>query len=264
MKYSLNVKIPSLLLLALLLAGCANQPGTLQDNVTAPVEKEIKEQPKEEVKPEAVKEEPAVSNETSTGLTLTGKQVAGGISLAWTVKDLDVSTGFKVVKSTETNPVYPGNDYQYLPSASQRSLTWKIADGKTYYFRVCQYSEGKCREYSNNLKLTAPKYVSPKKTEEKATSGAVTSISVSKVGGGTVKWSLNGKSEQGFKLVWSKNTSPAYPTREGDKYNYYSDAGARTGTIDAFDGSGSYYVRVCEYLGGRCGVYSNQIKLSLE
>jgi len=264
MKYSLNVKILALLLPALLLTGCGNQPGTLQNNVTALGEKEIKEQPKEEVKPEAVKDEPAVSNETSTGLVLTGKQVSGGVSLAWTVKDLDVSTGFKVVKSAETNPVYPGNDYQYLPEASQRSYTWKIADGKTYYFRVCQYLEGKCREYSNNLKLTAPKYVAPKKTEPKTTNGAVTSISLSKVAGGTVKWSLNGKSEQGFKLVWSKNASPTYPTREGDKYNYFSDAGTRTGTIDAFDGTGSYYVRVCEYLGGRCGVYSNQIKLSLE
>jgi len=33
--------------------------------------------------------------------------------------------------------------------------------------------------------------------------------------------------------------------------------------LETFDGEGVYYARVCEYLGGKCGVYSNQIKVDL-
>lgn len=80
---------------------------------------------------------------------------------------------------------------------------------------------------------------------------------------GNISWVYNGTSEDGFKIVWSKNPSPTYPTRSGDKYIYLSESDARGGTLKAFDGGGKYYVRVCEYLGGKCGVYSNQITVQL-
>ena len=213
---------------------------------------------------EVAEEEKSATTETpattvSSGITLTAKAVAGGVSMSWSVKGVDVPNGFKLVKSTEINPVYPGDNYVYLSDPDVRSYKWAITDGKTYYFRVCQYLGGKCGVYSNNIKLTAP--VVQKETG--ATTGEVSSISLSSLGSGQVLWRVTGYSEMGFKVVYSKNSSPTYPTRDGDKYQYLSDAKTTSATIDAFDGDGVYYVRVCEYLGGKCGVYSNQIQVSL-
>jgi hypothetical protein len=30
------------------------------------------------------------------------------------------------------------------------------------------------------------------------------------------------------------------------------------------NGAGTYYVRVCEYVGGACGVYSNELTVSMD
>jgi len=82
--------------------------------------------------------------------------------------------------------------------------------------------------------------------------------------GANIVWNIEGEYQGGFKVVWSKNESPTYPTRDGDKYYFYSDTSARRHTLTPFDGNGTYYVRVCEYLGGKCGKYSNQITVTLK
>lgn len=196
------------------------------------------------------------SGSTSTQkITLSGTKVDSGVSLSWNVSGLDTSHGFKLVKSTDANPVYPGDNYQYLSNGATRKYTWSIKDGKTYHFRVCQYLEnGTCGVYSNDITVKAPT----------SGTGAVTGISLSAYSGNKVKWTVNGYSDQGFKVVWSKNTNPTYPTRSGDKYDYIPESTATvSNTLEAFDGAGTYYVRVCEYLGGACGVYSNQITVTL-
>lgn len=222
------------------------------------VEEEGSKTEEEVEKEEVVKEEP-VTSAVSDGIVLVGKQVADGVSLTWTVNGLETPDGFKVVRSLTTNPVYPGDNYYYLSSADARAHKWAVKDGKTYYFRVCQYIGGKCVLYSNNVKVTAPKTTESTSVD----TGDVSSISLTNLGDGQVKWKTSGYSESGYKLVWSKNTSPTYPCRSGDKYAYYSNAETTTGEISAFDGEGKYYVRVCEYLGGKCGVYSNQIEITL-
>lgn len=78
-----------------------------------------------------------------------------------------------------------------------------------------------------------------------------------------IEWSIDGYSKNGFKVVWSKNQGPTYPTRSGDKYHYYDNPSYRYDSLEAFSGAGTYYVRVCEYLGGKCGLYSNEIKINL-
>lgn len=196
---------------------------------------------------------------TSAGIQLSAKAVDSGIKFTWSVSGVDVNQGFKLVKSTEINPVYPGNDYQYLSDEATHSYTWALKDGKTYYFRVCQYLGGKCGVYSNNVKMTAPQ----KETTDNAVSGEVSSITLSSLGSGNVKWSVDGYSDQGFKVVWSKNSQPTYPCRSGDQYLYYSNPQTTSATVTAFNGTGTYYVRVCEYLGGKCGTYSNQITVNL-
>ncbi|MBD3248184.1 hypothetical protein GF382_02750 [Candidatus Falkowbacteria bacterium] len=94
-------------------------------------------------------------------------------------------------------------------------------------------------------------------------SGGVSSIKLYAGDNGAIEWETSGVSEKGFKVVWSKNEKPTYPTRKGDKYHYYSDKNKSSDAITAFDGDGKYYIRVCEYLGGKCGVYSNQVSVQL-
>lgn len=78
-----------------------------------------------------------------------------------------------------------------------------------------------------------------------------------------VCWSVDGYSQYGYKLVWSQTAEPVYPTRDSDTYSYFSNPETEQGEIYDFDGTGTYYVRVCEYLGGACGVYSNEIEVEL-
>ncbi|MBD3363489.1 hypothetical protein GF362_07275 [Candidatus Dojkabacteria bacterium] len=220
------------------------------------------EKPTEEVT-EKPTETPSPTAKPTTEITkkiaLSAKTGTDGIKFTWSVSGIDTSKGFKIVRSTSTStPVYPGNDYYYITDPNARSYYAKLQDGKTYYVRICQYLGGSCGLYSNTIKVTAPTYVKP--TEQPTNS--VSSISLS--GSGTnFSWTADGYSEKGFKLVWSKNSNPTYPTRSGDYYQYYSSPDATSGTISAKDGSGTYYVRVCEYLGGSCGIYSNQVTVTL-
>lgn len=100
-------------------------------------------------------------------------------------------------------------------------------------------------------------------TTEAPASSSVSKIALTDNGGGKISWQTTGTSAQGYKVVWSKNGSPTYPTCSGDQYHYYAEPSKSSDTIDAFAGAGDYFVRVCEYLGGRCGLYSNEIKISL-
>ncbi len=204
---------------------------------------------------------PKTVQNTTAKISLSASPTNDGVKLTWTTSNLSSSNGYKIVKNEGGNPVYPGNDYKYINNSSQKSYTWSISDGKTYHFRVCEYlSSGKCGTYSNDITATAP---NEENQTDNSESNNVSSISLSAGSESTVSWSVNGTSSMGFKLVWSKNSAPTYPTRDGDKYNYYSEPSTTTGQIDNFSGSGIYYVRVCEYLGGRCGVYSNEIQINM-
>ncbi len=216
----------------------------------------------EESTPVKPKEEATQTNEnpTSAYIKLSAVAVDGGVKLSWTVGGINTLDGFKLVKGTSPNPTYPGSSYIYITDTAKRIYTWSITDGKTYNFRICQYVEGKCVIYSNNVAVKAPLKVS--ETEKPA--GEVTSIALSSAGGSKITWKTSGYSESGFKVVWSKSSNPTYPCRDGDKYHYYSDPSKSSDVLESFDGAGTYYVRVCEYLGGKCGLYSNQITVTLE
>jgi hypothetical protein len=102
-----------------------------------------------------------------------------------------------------------------------------------------------------------------KKEEKKVVpTGVVRAIKLI-VTNGVAQWKVDGYSAQGFKVVWSKNAHPTYPLREGDRYDYQSDPSATDAKLEAFSGSGTYSVRVCEYLGGKCGTYSNEVSIEL-
>jgi len=68
----------------------------------------------------------------------------------------------------------------------------------------------------------------------------------------------NMTSDMGFKVVYNETGNPVYP---GNTYHYYSDGNVRGDIWTDLTPGKTYYFRTCEYLGGKCGVYSNQVKL---
>lgn len=209
------------------------------------------------------------SNETSPSdavLSLSASATESGVQLKWTVNG-EVSNGVKLVKSLSANPVFPGDNYIYLSNPSTRSYHWEIADGQVWHFRVCQYSgDGQCLAYSNDVSVQTPKKSLTESKENNSQSGEVKSISikVEKAGDKKVKvtWNVDGYSKNGFKVVWSENSNPTYPCRENDEYHYLSDPNTREDYVSLSSGK-TYHFRVCEYLGGKCGVYSSDVSVSL-
>lgn len=200
---------------------------------------------------------------TDTGatgsITLTGSAAAGGVELAWKVPaNTDTSQGFKIVRSKNINPVYPGDEYQFV-DGKIRSFKWPVSDGKTYYFRVCHYFNSICLSYSNNVKITA--LTQANAPTNPPASGAIV---LTYQDGGLVTWAPEKYAEYGYKVVWSKMSLPTYPTRFGDKYIYITDPNELSTRLTAFDGAGDYFVRVCEYNGSGCNFYSNQIKMRID
>lgn len=175
------------------------------------------------------------------------------------------SEGYKLVWSKNSNPTYPtrkGDTYAFYSNPEINTGNVSAFDGEgKYYVRVCEYLGGKCGIYSNQIIITLTG--DKEKITEKETSESVSSLTLTSLENGKISWKINGYSKDGFKVVWSKNSLPTYPTRDGDKYHYYSETTKTTDTVDGFDGAGKYYVRVCEYLGGKCGIYSNQIEINL-
>jgi len=194
-------------------------------------------------------------NERSTYISLSVK----GYNASWDT-DINAQEGFKLLWSPNPGPSYPlrsVDKYMYYKDSNARSGEIDAFNGaRDYYVRVCEYKKGQCVKYSNEVKV----YLEG--SQSTAVKTGINSISLS-LSGSSAGWSVDGYSPNGFKLLWSKNTNPTYPTRSADKYAYYDNPNARNGQIDLFDGPGEYFVRVCEYLNGQCGTYSNQVKIEL-
>lgn len=187
-------------------------------------------------------------------ISLTGYVLNGKVYLNWTTSGVDASKGFKIVNSSDANPVYPGNDYHYLDDPSARSDKWSGLTG-TRHFRVCQYLGGSCGTYSNDLTLAIDNTISSESEGGISLTGYVENGKI------YLDWTLSGlESLKGFKVVESVDANPVYP---GDTYHYYSDPGKRSDVWTGLPG-GYHHFRVCEYLGGSCGVYSNDLELWID
>ncbi|MBI5037786.1 MAG: FecR domain-containing protein [Candidatus Kerfeldbacteria bacterium] len=101
----------------------------------------------------AAEEEEA--DEERVGIFLSGTAGSTGITLKWIVENITVTNGFKVIRSDKENPSYPGDTAERVSDSAVRSYTWTLTDGKTYHFRVCQYTENGCTVYSNDVAVTA-------------------------------------------------------------------------------------------------------------
>lgn len=205
-------------------------------------------------------------------ISISGKVGGAGVTINWILNNLDSPQGFKVVYAMTPNPTYGQDTSVYIEHKNTRSHTLPLNDGKTYYFRVCSYVGDGCVHYSNAIKLTA-NGVFPSASNETNTfpeevqdgqSSAVTSISLSAGSNGTINWNTIGDANMGFKIAYSKNPNPVYPKRnEEDNWIFVWDPNATTWKLPAEQGTGTYYVRVCEYIGNACGVYSNEISIQL-
>ncbi|MDD2757837.1 MAG: FecR domain-containing protein [Patescibacteria group bacterium] len=202
---------------------------------------------------------PATTNPTDVKSIVLSS--SGGGKVSWKVSGY-AEKGYKVVWSKNSKPTYPtrtGDKYLYLSEPDSVSATLDAFGGAgTYYVRVCEYLGSACGLYSNEITVN----LGVSKDETPAY-GPVKTIALSSLGSGQIVWRVDGYSGQGFKVVWSKTSGPTYPNRSSDRYLYYSDPQQNSATVDAFDNPGLYFVRVCEYLGGICGVYSNEIQVSL-
>lgn len=193
---------------------------------------------------------------SSSSLNLTVEAKSNGALMKWAG---DSSNGFKACYSEHENPAYPADNCTYKNANERLFEVGGLTGGKAYHFRVGIFgAEGQVNTYSNDVTVT------PSGSTSSVSSGQVKSISINveKQDGGKarVTWSVDGNSPLGFKVVWGSSSGPVYPTREGDQYHYYSEPGKRDDIIEGLSGK-TYYFRVCEYLGGKCGVYSNEVSV---
>jgi hypothetical protein len=199
---------------------------------------------------------PANNNTSSTpgSISVSAQQVSGGIKVSWSVSNLSASQGFKVVYSSSNgSPTFGVDSSLYVGDSGARSAKISVSDGKTYYIRICTYTGGGCNNYSNTVTAQAPDN----------TPTPVASISLNAIGS-MVNWTPSGTVAAGVKVVWSKTSGPTYSPRAGDQAVYKSNTGGGSYTIDAFDGPGTYYVRVCQYMNtSTCGTYSNEVSVDL-
>lgn len=122
-------------------------------------------------KAEPVKD--VISSAEPATITLKGATMDGHLTLDWAI-DGSSPKGFKIAKSTvNEKPTYPpmtGDTYRYLSDPNARHLKdEKVVAGKTYHYRVCQYTGSGCASYSNPFSLAVPNdfessYTEPVKT----------------------------------------------------------------------------------------------------
>jgi hypothetical protein len=90
-------------------------------------------------------------------IMLTGSPTNEGIQLEWTMEgEMGEFDGFKVMRCELSEPNCPDDYLDHILDTSARSYPWVITDGQTYNIRVCQYMNGGCGIYSNNVEITAP------------------------------------------------------------------------------------------------------------
>jgi hypothetical protein len=180
-------------------------------------------------------------NNERVGIFLSGKAKTGGIFLEWEVENMTISHGFKVVKGTTANPVYPGNDYKLITDNNATSYAWDITDGQTYHFRVCEYNgSGACLVYSNDITVTASGGTSDK------TEGFAPVMSVTAEESGVGIWWSDTSDNPGFKYykVVRSETNPnlRYPDDGYIAVKSGEDVSHRD--FSAVKGK-KYYYRIC-------------------
>ncbi len=211
--------------------------------------------------------ESATIDNSSGSISLIGSWNAekNKVILEWKPINLYSDQGFKIVYSTEPNPVYPGNEYHYLSDPNSRTDSWTGLKAGTYHFRVCEYLGGKCGIYSNDITVTVPSTIQENLNSQISLDGYYDESNNQVV----LTWQSNFSILNGIKVVKSTQINPAYP---GNDYHFLEGQYLMNefsqdppGGTDIWKNltAGTYHFRACEYLGGACGIYSNDIAVTV-
>jgi len=170
------------------------------------------------------------------------------INLTWTNnRNLDNNVSLKLIESNSKTPVYPGRANHSL-SGGTNSDTWENVSNGTHYFRLCLYENNQCLKYSNTASLT----VSSKEP-------SISLSGTSSAGAVQLKWTNNNVvADSGYQAIRSESSRVSFP---GSDYHSVST------TNDTFNNLAvgqTYYFRVCQNLAGECGVYSNEISVTVK
>lgn len=183
--------------------------------------------------------------------------------------------GFKIIKSLSDNPVFGKDESIYVEVESKGEKLVGVKDGKTYYFRVCEYNGFGCVVNSVVKSAVAPVPPTPtpkpvvnqpaptKKPSPTPTPAPTQNVNITSINGNINKfkvfWSFSGSATQGFKVVYSK-TSPN-PTFGIDASGYFGE-GSTYGIVSGIP-AGTYNVRVCRYTGSGCDSYSQTVSVNV-
>jgi len=178
-------------------------------------------------------------------LTLSVAEETKALKLTWELTNGTAPQGFKLVRSESENPVFPGNDYQYVSSGDARTYSWEMQDGKAYHFRVCVYNGSACTVYSNDVTKTAPKE-EVKEEEEETPTYTGPNLSVKAEESGVGLWWQDKSTVPGFKyykVVRSEtNSDLKYPD---DSYIAVKNKGEENYRDTTAAKNTKYYYRIC-------------------
>lgn len=204
---------------------------------------------------------PAATTVTVPGIALSAKQTTGGIALTWAMTGgLTAPHGFRVVTSTNRNPIFPSDTSVVLASSSTRAFTWKVEDGLTHHYRVCTYDGvSGCASYSNDVSVKAPSKPAT------AVSDTANELQLTAT-----------RTDQGISLHWTKRTSSTFagykllrstedPNLSYPKTSFFKSFADRTATAYLDTGAPLpgkiVYYRVCSEETGGAPVCGNVVKM---
>ncbi len=260
-------------------------------NEVVAVKEEVKEQV-QEIKKEtkdvivAMKQEakelqaaatPGVS--TVSRITLTADAPEPG-HVSWAVDGnlaLGMDRGVRVLFSKTPNPTL-GSSLALPVGWKNYSKIWPKEGTGTYYVRVCEFLGDTCGTYSNEVTVTVigsgatgeyfDKSAGEWKSNRSANGPAASSVSSITLTADSperehVSWIVNGTIVQGMdrgvRVLFSKTPNPTLGSSLALPVGYKNFS-----KIWPKEGTGTYYVRVCEYLGANtCGTYSNEVTVNL-
>ncbi|MBU1131814.1 FecR family protein [Patescibacteria group bacterium] len=192
-------------------------------------------------------------------IALSGERVNNGVKLTWKMEDSSNIQNFKTLMSADANPIFPGA-YFHTVNKDNFQDTWdNLKDGK-YYFRICAFSEDEqCLAYSGNFEIT----IDAQSAGEEQTSGTI-ELSGDSTSPGQVnlRWKTNNlNATKGFKSIYSENSNVIFP---GNSHHLLTSANDSADTWGNLQSGKTYYFRICQNEGSACGVYSNEVAVTVE
>ena len=190
----------------------------------------------------------------------------GNVAMTWNTYVPAGFSYYKVVRSsTNPEPVYPEDGYIKVSTNPDFTsyLDTDVPEG-TVYYRICliAYPDRYC---STTVTIQNGEVAPAELDPEPATDPVVLALTASMGSDGVqLDWTIDGESPKGFKIVVSNvNEEPTYPVMSGDYYYFLTDPAIRSHKDTKVTAGKTYYYRVCEYLGGVCGIYSNAVSVDV-